>query len=1112
MLVAVCFTVTGLDFSVASAQEDPLLLGGQRGISLPAPGVMVHLSPPFDPPILKGIKVQPDNPLRFDFILDQATQRQTPDALKQETIKLIKYFLASLTIPEKDLWVNLSPYEKDRIIPQSFGLTEMGRDLLAEDYMLKQITASLIYPEGEIGKKFWKRIYEIAVKKFGTTNIPVNTFNKVWIVPEKAVVYENAKAGTAYVVESKLKVMLEQDYLSLEKNSSSRLPSDVGLTTKATQVINSSTNENINALGSQIIREVVIPELNKEVNENKNFSQLRQVYNSLILATWYKKKIKDSILAQVYEDKKKIAGVGYDKSIILVSPTRGHVLKGAVSPSIPNDAESIYQLYIQAYKKGVYNYIKDESDPITQERIPRKYFSGGIEFGFGEKNTDLAMSLQIIPKATAFARDFLKGRIERENDERIISVQIKPTIEEEPTDSSTHAPVKTEILPIVRLVGAGAVRDAISFDFHGKPMSRLLGKLNAFLKGKQRTLQEPNVLLIGGTWEDVYLTYKSFPQATIIVVNLDEDYLNEIRKKYKNTLECKQSRLFLFLADAQELSRYKLDAKERFQANSFDVIAAPGVDESAFYRNGPLNIKQIIEQQLFLVKEGGYILIELSDLRGPISEAIRNVELETIRDNSRSPPSIFRKIPKPAKPQFQSGDEAMAGAQARGPVADAAQYVEGITPDQIRTIQELRDELKKNGLNSFQQAEPIDSPANKDKKIPVYQYHGLKIIKKDIIKESKYGNGDIEALKELAAANRPSIVPIFFSDHDQEHFYELDLRDWGYETLSRAIGLSAITEQLRQRVTSAVQEGLRYDPMSRFWFQHGHLHNLNILVKPSGNKLDVKIIDFKYLHKIDLETNPILKDIHDNQGKFPKMQTVSLEGKAITDFQFEWMDLRGWDFSGADLEERFFFGSDLRGAKFVNSNLKRARFSHSDIRRVNFEGADLQNTYLKWLDMSGVNLKGANMRGKPVESSLNGSLHLNHARNLRRAHFWFPVTKRMSNADILERIGWKAPSEAKPNPAMLTSDRAMTAGNGDQSMNVNFTIERNSERENTGGIDLRSANKYLQTQNKGGEIRFHMDSAMLHQLQTAKGFEPEIIDVQPMTNLPKFLGIQDGNV
>src|SRR5208283_4730414 len=138
---------------------------------------------------------------------------------RTEANKLIKYFLASLTIPEKDLWVNLSPYEKDRIVPQSFGRTEMGRDLLAEDYMLKQITASLIYPEDEIGKKFWKRVYAEAQKKFGTTNIPVNTFNKVWIVPEKAVVYENAKAGTAYVVEASLKVMLEEDYLALSKNS-----------------------------------------------------------------------------------------------------------------------------------------------------------------------------------------------------------------------------------------------------------------------------------------------------------------------------------------------------------------------------------------------------------------------------------------------------------------------------------------------------------------------------------------------------------------------------------------------------------------------------------------------------------------------------------------------------------------------------------------------------------------------------------------------------------------------------------------------------------------------------------------------------------------------------
>ena len=382
---------------------------------LPAPGVMVHLSPSLNPLILKGIKVHPDNPFRFDFILDQGdnspslVQRGGQGELKQEATRLIKYFLASLTIPEKDLWVNLSPYEKDRIIPQSFGLTEMGRDLLAEDYMLKQITASLIYPEDEIGKKFWKRIYEEAAKKFGTTNIPVNTFNKVWIVPEKAVVYENAKAGTAYVVESKLKVMLEQDYLSLEKHEGiqsmstaipvstyvipAKVPPTDGIPPKAVTGIHNKND--INALGSQIVREIVIPELTKEVNEDKNFAQLRQVYNSLILATWYKKKIKDSILAQVYEDKNKVAGVGYDKSL---SPQSQNDMS---SPNaLVGDPEHIYQRYLQAFKKGVYNYIKEDVDPITQEGIPRKYFSGGLLMAFNDKAMTITGDTSVIKKIT----------------------------------------------------------------------------------------------------------------------------------------------------------------------------------------------------------------------------------------------------------------------------------------------------------------------------------------------------------------------------------------------------------------------------------------------------------------------------------------------------------------------------------------------------------------------------------------------------------------------------------------------------------------------------------------------------------------------------------------
>jgi predicted Rossmann-fold nucleotide-binding protein len=65
------------------------------------------------------------------------------------------------------------------------------------------------------------------------------------------------------------------------------------------------------------------------------------------------------------------------------------------------------------------------------------------------------------------------------------------------------------------------------------------------------------------------------------------------------------------------------------------------------------------------------------------------------------------------------------------------------------------------------------------------------------------------------------------------------------------------------------------------------------------------------------------------------------------------------------------------------------------------------------------------------------------------------------------------------------------------------------DRAQLGGIDLTSANLSLQTRNSGGEIKFHVDPAMLQQLQNAPGFVPVIINIQPMTNLRLWLGLND---
>jgi hypothetical protein len=318
---------------------------------LPKPGTMVSISPAFFPPVLKGVKVDVKDPFKFDFILS-AGDAAAPDAAR-ESAKLVRYFMASLAVPENDLWVNLSPYEKDRIVPDVFGVTEMGRDLLAQDYLLKQITASLMYPEAETGKVFWAEIYKKAQEQFGTTSIPIDTFNKVWIVPAKAVVYEDG--NKAMVVEAKLKVMLESDYTALEHHVDGVAGQDA-----------SPSQE----MAREVVRSVIIPVLEKEINSGKSFAQLRQVYYSLILAKWYKENLKQSILTRNYADQRKVRGIEIGD-------------KGA--------KDDIYAQYLEAFKKGAFNYIHEEYDAAAQQMLPRKYFSGGVGLQFKTEVThDLA--------------------------------------------------------------------------------------------------------------------------------------------------------------------------------------------------------------------------------------------------------------------------------------------------------------------------------------------------------------------------------------------------------------------------------------------------------------------------------------------------------------------------------------------------------------------------------------------------------------------------------------------------------------------------------------------------------------------------------------------------
>jgi hypothetical protein len=289
---------------------------------LPAPGKLLSVSQNYSFPTLKGIKVNPQNPLDLEFIVDTKNQKNIDE---KEARRLVAYFMAALTTPDKDIWVNLSPYESGRIIPDELSITDLGKDLLGQDYILKQLTSSLTYPENEKGKKYWDQISRSAA------TLTQSSFAKVWIVPENVEVYENA--NIAMITIARLKVMSERDFIALDKN----------------KVQNANTNE-------KALKDLILPTIEKEVNFGQNFATLRQIHSAFILAAWFKKRLRESIFKS-YIDQKKVLGIDLDDKTA---------------------REKIYNLYVEAFKKGAYNYTKKEYSAIRHTLTKRQYFSGGI--------------------------------------------------------------------------------------------------------------------------------------------------------------------------------------------------------------------------------------------------------------------------------------------------------------------------------------------------------------------------------------------------------------------------------------------------------------------------------------------------------------------------------------------------------------------------------------------------------------------------------------------------------------------------------------------------------------------------------------------------------------
>jgi len=214
----------------------------------------------------------------FKLLLDKGDLKDpSKQTLEATTQTLMQYFHIGLRLPNSSFWVNLRPDSPDKTIDPYLVQTDLGKVLLEADVQLKKDTASYTSPKTPEGKEYWDKLYRKAEELFGSQEITIPTLTRPWIVPAEIILRESTT--DAYIYKATLKVMLEEDYL---KDSTTYNFKDPRL--KA-----------LNQYSSQLIRELIIPKLNKEVNSSKKYANLRQAYYSLILAQWFKARFKDKV-------------------------------------------------------------------------------------------------------------------------------------------------------------------------------------------------------------------------------------------------------------------------------------------------------------------------------------------------------------------------------------------------------------------------------------------------------------------------------------------------------------------------------------------------------------------------------------------------------------------------------------------------------------------------------------------------------------------------------------------------------------------------------------------------------------------------------------------------
>ena len=157
-----------------------------------------------------------NNPLQIGFSLLADASHKLPKEEEQVELqtRLGRYLNTFLVLSGEHINVTLTPMDEYCGLPKLLRNTELGRDMLAQDVVLKHYAASQMHPSTVQGKKFWDKVDNLAVGYQA-----FESCFRVWIVPDNVTVREETKDTQGHVTIERLglKVMCEADYDTLQR-------------------------------------------------------------------------------------------------------------------------------------------------------------------------------------------------------------------------------------------------------------------------------------------------------------------------------------------------------------------------------------------------------------------------------------------------------------------------------------------------------------------------------------------------------------------------------------------------------------------------------------------------------------------------------------------------------------------------------------------------------------------------------------------------------------------------------------------------------------------------------------------------------------------------------